>query len=99
MIRGTTPTLEFELPFPADRLSEVWMTIAQNKKVIIDKPRQELELNGNTIIARLTQEETLKLSDSTVSEIQLRVKPIEGGSLATDIIKVSTGRILKDGVI
>lgn len=37
MIRGTTPTLAFTLPFAVDSLAAAWITIAQNKNIIIDK--------------------------------------------------------------
>ena len=37
MIRGTTPTLEFTLPFEVDLIAEAYVTISQNQSVVIDK--------------------------------------------------------------
>ena len=37
MIRGTTPTLEFALPFEVDLIAEAYVTISQNQSVVIDK--------------------------------------------------------------
>lgn len=62
MFRGTTPTLKFTLPFDADGLSCAWITLAQNKKDIIDKPMTECTCAENVITVTLTQEETLLLN-------------------------------------
>ena len=42
MIRGTTPTLEFALPFEVDLIAEAYVTISQNQSVVIDKSLSEL---------------------------------------------------------
>ena len=47
----------------------------------------------------LTQEETLKLKANSIAEIQIRVRTNSGEALASNIIQVSTERILKDGEI
>ena len=99
MIRGTTPTLEFELPFETALLAEAWVTFAQSGKNILDKNLADCVCNGSTLSVRLTQEETLALNCGCVTEIQLRVKTVEGDALASDPVKVYTDRILKDGVI
>ena len=99
MVRGTTPTLEFTLPFSTELLAEAYVTLSQNKRVVIDKPLEELERNGNTLSVQLTQEETLLLDCAYKTEIQVRTRTSEGEALASDIITVTTDRILKDGVI
>lgn len=99
MIRGTTPTLKFTLPFAVDQLECAWVTLAQNKTVIIDKSMNECTCSDKVITVTLTQEETLKLDCNCRTEMQLRVKTIAGTSLASRIYTVDTGRILKDGVI
>lgn len=48
MIRGTTPTLEFALPFEVDLIAEAYVTISQNQSVVIDKSLSELTCAGNT---------------------------------------------------
>lgn len=99
MIRGTTPKLEFRLPFNVDLLAEVWVTLAQRGEVIINKELEECDCDENMLSVQLTQEETLLLECECKTEIQVRVKTLENEALASDIITVNTDRILKEGVI
>lgn len=99
MIRGTTPTLEFELPFSTDTISEAFVTLAQNKAVVITRKLASCSCDGNKLTVQLTQEETLKLQCDCITEIQLRVRTINNDALASDIIKEQTYRILQDGEI
>lgn len=99
MIRGTTPTLEFLLPFDTDELEEAFVTLSQNDVVILDKALSECKCNSRTLSVRLTQEDTLKLSCDCKTDLQVRVRTKTGDALASDIFCVSTDRILKDGVI
>lgn len=101
MIRGTTPVLEFTLPFETDLLEEAYVTIAQRGTVVIEKSINECTLKHDMLSVRLPQEETLKLNAqrNLRAEIQLRVLTRDGEALASNIETVDAGRILKDGVI
>jgi hypothetical protein len=99
MIRGTTPLLEFTVPFDTRQLAEAYVTLAQSGKVVVDKKLEDCEVDTHKLSVRLTQEETLRLDDGYVTEIQIRVRTIEGEALASNIIAERTDRILKDGVI
>lgn len=101
MIRGTTPVLEFTLPFETDLLKEAYVTIAQRGTVVIEKNIDECTLKHDMLSVRLPQEETLKLiaQRNLRAEIQLRVLTRDGEALASNIETVDVGRILKDGVI
>lgn len=99
MIRGTTPTMEFIIPFDTGQLAEAFVTLSQNEAVVIDKALEECQCDANKLSVRLTQEETLKLQCNFMTEIQIRAKTLEGEAIASQIIKVNTERILKDGVI
>ena len=99
MIRGTTPKLEFTIPFDTSQLAEAYITISQKGGIVIDKPLSEITCDGNVMILHLTQEETLKLKANSIAEIQIRVRTNTGEALASNIIQVSTERILKDGEI
>lgn len=99
MIRGTTPRLEFTLPFDTDLLAEAYVTLSQQGKTVIEKRLEECEAEENLLAIRLTQEETLKLVSGQTTEIQIRARTSTGDALASSIIHVSTERILKDGVI
>ena len=99
MIRGTTPTLEFAIPFETSVLAEAFVTLSQNNVVVLDKALAECKCDDMKLSVKLSQEETLKLDCNCKTEIQVRVRTKEGDALASDIIIVDTKRILKDGVI
>lgn len=98
MIRGTTPTLEFELPIDTSLLKTAWVTIKQNLEIVINKSLEELNRSGKVLSLSLTQEDTLNLKDGYV-EIQLRVVTMDDEALASNIFKVSVNRILYEEVI
>lgn len=99
MIRGTTPRLEFTLPFDTSQLAEAYVTLSQRGTAVIEKCLAECEVSGSILSVRLTQEETLSLSAGKETEIQIRARMLCGDALASNIIRANTDRILKDGVI
>ena len=99
MRRGTTPTLIFDLPFDTSMITEAWVTVAQGGENVIDKTTVDCVFEGNSISVKLTQAETLALNSSTRTEIQLRVRTVDGDALASDIFTENAERILKDGEI
>lgn len=98
MIRGTTPTLEFVLPFEASLLAAAYVTFVQSDSVVLDKPLSECAIDGNKMTVKLTQEDTLKLKTGLV-EVQIRARTADGDVIASDIILTGAQKILKDGVI
>ena len=99
MIRGTTPTLEFTLPFSVSQLQSAYVTFAQNKRVVFEKCLTDCECNENVLCVRLTQDDTLRLCCIYDTEIQIRAKTQTGDAIASEIIRVKTETILKDGEI
>lgn len=99
IIRGTTPTLHFCLPFDTGILAQAFVTIQQNGATTVEKTLADCTCEGNKLSLRLSQEDTLKLGVEDTCEIQIRAKTAGGDVIASNIIRVSTGRILKDGVI
>ena len=99
MIRGTTPTVEFELPMEVSTLSELYVTFCQGGITRIEKTLADCVVDGTKLSMRLTQEETLRLKDKGSVEIQIRARTVTGRSIASEIIEERVGRILKDGVI
>ena len=67
----------------------------------------ELEYNFNTTISendkvltfRLTQEDTLKLDEKVPAEMQVRAKTNTGTAPASNVVEISVGKILKEGII
>lgn len=97
MIRGTTPTLKFNLPFEVDGITDGYITIAQRGAQNLDLPVSRCVRDGKTLTVTLTQAETLSLKTSR-AEIQLRLKFGER-VIASKIISADVGKILKDGSI
>ena len=98
MIRGTTPTLKFTLPFEASKIETVYITIVQSD-ITINKETQDCVLSESTIETTLTQEETLSLKDSYATKMQLRVKTNDGKVLASQIFDLKVEDVLYDGIL
>lgn len=101
MIRGTTPMLEFTLPFDTSLIAEMYITITQNGVTMLEKNLSDCNCFGTLVSLALTQEDTLRLEQKphTDGEMQIRVRTVAGEALASNIMSISVGRILKDGVI
>ena len=72
MYRGTTPTFKFTLPFEVGTLKAAYISIEQNRRVMLEKSIEECTLSDKTISVKLTQEETLKLLVQDQTKIILR---------------------------
>ena len=102
MIKGTTPTLQFNLPIETSTIkaAEVMVRyVDNNKEVVIVKTLDECKVDEMTITAQLTQEETLQLPAPSTVSIQLRVLTNDETALATEVQKVSVKKLLKEDVI
>ena len=105
MIRGTTPTLQFNLPFLASLIKAAQILISyidDYKEVVIEKTLEDCVLGETSISTELTQEETLAFPAPITAEVQLRVVINEGEkdiAMATDVYKVKVKKLLKDGVL
>ena len=99
MIRGTTPTLRFALPFKTETLEEAYITFMQDKEMIIEKTLKDCEKQEEALEMRLTQEDTLKFKEDRAVEIQIRARTWGGDAIASVIMRTQAKRILKDGVI
>lgn len=83
IIRGTTPTLRFGLPFDADMIANGFVVIQQEEVTVVEKELSDCECGGKTVSAKLTQEDTLKLSSDMNAEISIVVKTTDGERLET----------------
>ena len=97
MIRGTTPTLTFELPFDCKDIDILNISFAQHYNVVLEKDLYDCNIEGNAINVTLTEDDTLKFDPAeSYAEVQIRVG-IGEQRLASQIMKLSVDRILKDG--
>jgi hypothetical protein len=106
MIRGTTPTNLFTLPFDKSLIEYVTIWYAQNEFVLVERTLTKNNLekidDSKTLIkVELSQEETELFSnvDEGLVEIQLRVEFTDGTIQASKIIRTTVGRVLKDVVV
>lgn len=97
MKKGTTPSLVFSVDVDL-RQAQCYITFAQRNKVVIEKStvKSELEVDENTIICPLTQDDTLALNLGTV-EIQLSYIFADGKVDKSDIVTATVERVLKEG--
>lgn len=99
MIRGTTPTHTFQIPFNTNLLKEIRISYAQRDAVVVEKSTEDCKLDGMNISVKLTQEETLRFSENVVAALQLRVLLNDGNVLATPVLRLDVGELLQDEVI
>ena len=105
IIRGTTPTLSFHVKNEMDltQIAEVWITFRTKAEVKIRETTYDLEdvtidTEENNIILSLSQEDTLSFADTNML-MQLRLRMSDDMAYASEIMDVTIGHILKDGVI
>lgn len=99
MIRGTTPTHTFTLPFDTSLIKRVKITYAQDDKKFFCKETDDCVLSGNIVTTKLTQEETFLLDCKKLVQIQIRVVTTAGEVLATDEMVVTVNKCLDDEVM
>lgn len=99
MIRGTTPTHIFRLPFDTSLIDEVRIIYSQNDEQILVKETVDCNLDGNTISVTLTQEDTFKFDCKKCVQIQVRVLTAGGEALASKIKHINVEKCLDNEVI
>lgn len=99
MRRGTSPTHTFTLPFDTNIVAKVRIIYAQRDVIKIVKKETDCEMSGNTISVKLTQADTLRLSCSLKTDIQLKVLTVSNDSFVSDIITRNTDKCLSDEVL
>ena len=100
MIRGTTPTHTFTIPFEASDIEVARVIYSQNDKEIFTKTAAECALIDKSISVKLTQEETFLFNCNYPVQIQLRGKMKGIDEIrATDIILVPVGKCLENEVL
>ena len=99
MIRGTTPTHTFTIPFDASLIAKCRIIYAQDGVEIFCKNTEDCILVGQSIKTRLTQEETFSLDCKKCVEIQVRVLTKTGDALSSLVMKVGLDKCLDDEVL
>lgn len=102
MIRGTTPSLIYNLPFPTSNIksAEIMIRYEDGQKTIdIVKTEAECVIGETSIAAHLTQEETLQFPAPSSIFVQLRVLTKNDEAMATEPEEVSVKKLLSEEVI
>ena len=99
MIRGTTPTHTFTLPFAVSMVDDVMVIYAQNDVEVFQKNTRDCVLEGNTIQTTLTQDDTLRLDHRQNVQVQLRVLTIDGTAMASRVYVMGVEQCLNDEVM
>lgn len=98
MRRGTTPSNTFMTDIDLREADVVYITYAQQGRPIVEKTITDMTITQSSVEVMLTQSETLKFKNAEV-EIQIRARFPSGRAVASNIIKTTAERVLKEGVI
>ena len=71
VMRGSTPTQRFEIPFDTELLTEFNIYFAQDGETLLTKTMADCELEKNAILLELSREDTLIFNHKKTLEIQL----------------------------
>ena len=103
MMRGTTPTHTFECDVDLSDAEIIFITYKQStghgSENTLEKTIEDITVNGETLVVKLTQKETLLLSSVADVRIQIRAGFADGSRIASNIIRAPVDEILKDGEI
>ncbi len=101
--RGTTPNVVCTVPYdvPVAEANEIWFSISQDDCVVVDRTLTsgELLINGQSIIANLTQEETLAFKTYPDAKIGVRLRLGNEAIASSAPQKIRILDVVKDGVI
>lgn len=101
MRRGTTPFIEIKTDQDLSKMDYVVFTIEDSTgaEVSVDNKSGMLMVKADLVTVKLTQEQTLSLSEGEV-QMQLRASDSEGiSAVASSIMYGQLDDVLKDGVI
>ena len=94
MIRGTTPTHYFNLPFEASLLKSARVTYVQNGVVVVKKETEDCTFEDSRVTVKLTQKDTLKFDWQASVQVQLRVLTADGVAMSTKMKTITVGQCL-----
>ena len=99
MTRGTTPTLTFSFGDDVDMslIDYAELTIRQQLKNKLIK-RLAKDIDNNAFYVYLSEKETLSL-ESGDCQLQVKIKPTDGGIVASSIETLTVNEILNGGVM
>ena len=98
--RGTTPTIAFDFSFDASTVAAAGLNVEQpSSNTVIERDLDTAIAYEKSLEWRLTQEETLRLSETGIVLVQVRWRLQDGTAGETPIFSVPPYGILREGVI
>ena len=96
---GTTPTHTIDLPFDASLVKDFRVSYAQVNRELVSKKKSDCELSGNSVIIRLTQQETFRFAYGKVLEVQIRGITTGNDVFESEIVELTVGKSLNKEVL
>lgn len=86
IIRGTTPTHEFEIPFDTSYIKDVVITYSQESNDDLVKYKTDCTFTENKVIVKLTQEDTLSFDSTQRLSAEVKILAYNGEVVIGDKI-------------
>lgn len=99
MPKGTNPWSTYTLPFPTELVEKIRIVFAQRDGVKIKKTEKDVEMDGNTVKVRLTQEDTFRLNEMLPVEHQIRVRTTGGDVFKSKVATFTINKCLDKEVL
>lgn len=100
MIRGSTPTLKFELPLEIDNnVTKLRLTFKQNGEIVFEKTEKDIVINEQFFTVRLTQEETLMFDSSCPIRMQVKIRTTDGNVVPSDVVLIECKDVLSEEIL
>ena len=90
IIRGTTPTHEFGIPYNSNIIRDIRVTYGQNNKALFTKYIHDCKIENNKISVSLIQEETFLFTPNKNVTVEIRVLTMDG-----DVVRSEEPIVLK----
>lgn len=97
--RGTTPTHTFTTNIDLSDAISIYITYSQDGSNLVEKSINDIDFGEMQISVKLTQADTLKFDDTCDVDMQIRAKFADGTAIASNVISIPVGEILKEGEI
>lgn len=99
MIRGTTPTHIFKIPFAANKIQKVRVIYAQDDIPVLVKEAADCDIEDGQITIKLSQEDTFVFNCKKTVAIQIRILDTAGEAYASKPINAGVRKCLDTEVI
>ncbi len=99
MIRGTTPTHVFRVPFTAEEIRSVRVLYAQGDALVLTRTKTDCTVTDGEITLTLTQTETLRFAEGAPVQVQLRVLTADGRAFASRVMTLPLAKCLEEVAI